>query len=440
MRIYKNSGWMKLFYAKLAKAINNPAVYPLVLMIVGLAAYGTLIYHSGFYWDDWESVYLYFLHKPNISFQYFGERPFSTLIYLVLFPLVQMKPLTWFLISLFLRWTGVLGIYYAMNRVWPKRLYQNRWIGLILFVFPAFLQQPLSLCYSRHFSAFALFGLSLLFTVTAIKSSKRFWVWMISSVFLGLLQIFIIEYFVGLEILRPLFIWFALRSNTHEEKKTTLWKTVVLWSPFIIGLMVYFVWHFYYLPNFNGGMNPNNPVLIRSLIDTPGKTIILLSKHAAQDFWYTLFAVWANGFSADKFSFIHSKIAIIAWSLAPPTSILVGFYIKAASKEQDVSREDHFGQMLLLGLLAFVGGGIPYWVTNRQVNVGNWSDRFALAPIIGAAIIIVSVINWLIRTINQKQAFLIFQLLVTIVIQIFNTNVFQQDWLLQSNLYWQLAC
>jgi hypothetical protein len=176
-----------------------------------------------------------------------------------------MKPLTWFLISLFLRWTGVLGIYYAMNRVWPKRLYQNRWIGLILFVFPAFLQQPLSLCYSRHFSAFALFGLSLLFTVTAIKSSKRFWVWMISSVFLGLLQIFIIEYFVGLEILRPLFIWFALRSNTHEEKKTTLWKTVVLWSPFIIGLMVYFVWHFYYLPNFNGGMNPNNPVLIRAL-------------------------------------------------------------------------------------------------------------------------------------------------------------------------------
>jgi hypothetical protein len=52
MQIYKNSVWMKLFYAKLAKAINNPAVYPLVLMIVGLAAYGTLIHHSGFYWDD----------------------------------------------------------------------------------------------------------------------------------------------------------------------------------------------------------------------------------------------------------------------------------------------------------------------------------------------------------------------------------------------------
>jgi hypothetical protein len=77
---------MKSIKSFAAKISAQPWFYPLALLAIGIAAYGLMIPRLGFYWDDWESVYLYRLHNPAISFQYFYERPFSALVYLVLFP------------------------------------------------------------------------------------------------------------------------------------------------------------------------------------------------------------------------------------------------------------------------------------------------------------------------------------------------------------------
>ncbi len=217
-----------------------------------MVAYGLLLFRSGFYWDDWESVYLYSLHNPGISFQYFSERPFSTIIYLLLFPITRMSPQLWWVVSLLLRWVGVLGIYYTLEMVWPGRTYQNRWTGLLIFVFPAFLQQPVALCYSRHFTSFALFGISLLCTVKAIKNPGRFWLWFPLAVGTGLLQIFNIEYFATLEFIRPLIIWFTLRGMDSDNVRSSLKRTLLLWLPFIIGMAVYFWWQFFELPRVQG--------------------------------------------------------------------------------------------------------------------------------------------------------------------------------------------
>jgi hypothetical protein len=159
---------MRMLISRNLRIINQPFVYPLVLLLVGLAAYGILLYRPGFYWDDWESVYLYSLHDPGLSFQFFYDRPFSSLIYQLLFPVTKMTPMLWLVVGFFLRWCGVLGIYFTLDKVWPDRLSQNRWTGLILLVFPAFLQQPVSLCYSRHFTSFALLGCSLLLTILGL--------------------------------------------------------------------------------------------------------------------------------------------------------------------------------------------------------------------------------------------------------------------------------
>ena len=103
------------------KVIENPWFYPVALLLVGMLAYGLVIPYLGFYWDDWESVYLYHLHNPAIIFPYFAERPYSAFIYLILFPLTSMTPLFWQTVALVLRWIGVLFIYLTLNAVWPAR-------------------------------------------------------------------------------------------------------------------------------------------------------------------------------------------------------------------------------------------------------------------------------------------------------------------------------
>jgi hypothetical protein len=79
------------------------------------------------------------------------------------------------------------------------------------------------------------------------------------------------------------------------------------------------------------------------------------------------------------------------------------------------------------------------WAKGSQIAVGKWSDRFALAAMIGAVILIVCGVHWLIKTQNQKRVILAVLLASSIALQIDNGNKFRLDWELQRELYWQLS-
>ncbi len=64
-----------------------------------------------------------------------------------------------------------------------------------------------------HLTTFLIFSASLFMTTLALKDRKRFWLWMPLSIVTGILQMFLLEYFVGLEILRPVLIWIWLKKQ-----------------------------------------------------------------------------------------------------------------------------------------------------------------------------------------------------------------------------------
>jgi hypothetical protein len=418
------------------KIIDNPWFYPLALLLIGILAYELMIPLLGFYWDDWEGVYLYKLHNPAISFHYYAERPFSALAYLALFPLAKMTPIVWHVVALILRWLGVLFIYYVLNVIWPERTWQNRWIGTLLFVFPGFLDQPVSVAFSQHLTTFVLFSGSLFLTVLAIKNRKYFWLWMPLSVVFGITQIFMMEYFVGLEIIRPIIIWFMLQSQLEGKKRLFL-KTLLYWLPFLIGLGVYVWWHFSYLPS-TLPSNPNDPVLLKMILGSPVAGLSLLFKNAYQDIGYLIISVWGGAFSPDLLH-LHSKIMWISWFVGIITAVLFGFYIYRISRDKGPAKDPSFVQMLIFGSIALLAGAAPVWAAGRQVTDGKWSDRFALAPMLGAVILVVSLLDWLFRTRSQKQWLLAILLASSISFQIYNDNEYRKDWEIQRNIYWQLS-
>jgi hypothetical protein len=420
-----------------AKIIANPWFYPLALLLIGVLAYGLVVPYLGFYWDDWESVYLYHLHNPAIIFPYFAERPFSAFIYLILFPVVRMTPLAWQTIALVLRWLAVVFITLTLNAVWPARLWLNRWIGVLLLVFPGFLQQPLAVTYSRHFTAFALFAGSLYLTVLALRQRKYFWLWMPLSVLLGIAQIFMIEYFAGLELIRPVIIWVVFWGEQKEKQRRLLWKTLLYWSPFILGLALYFWWRVFYFPS-TLVTDPNNPVLLKAILGAPLATLSMLAKTVYQDIGYLIISVWAAAFSPDLIH-SHSKVMWISWFVGIGTAVLFCFYIYKTSRDKQVAGSSSFKDMWILGGLALLAGAAPVWAAGRQIADGKWSDRFTLAPLLGAVILVVSLADWLLRTQNQKQWLLAILVASSISYQIYNSNQYRKDWEIQRNIYWQLA-
>ncbi|HVM72989.1 MAG TPA: hypothetical protein VMT91_14590 [Anaerolineales bacterium] len=420
-----------------SKIIASPWFYPAALFVIGLLAYGLVIPYLGFYWDDWESVYLYHLHNPFIIFPYFSERPFSAFIYLILFPFTSMTPLVWQVIALVLRFIGVYFIYLTLNAIWPARTWLNRWIGVLLLVFPGFLEQPVAVTYARHFTAFALFGISLYFTVLALQHRKYFWVWMPLSVILGIAQIFMIEYFVGLELIRPVLILAILWSEQKDNKRRAAWKALLYWSPFILGLGVYFWYRVVYLPT-TLATDPNTPVLLKAILKTPLATLSLLAKTIYQDVGFLVLSVWASAFSPDL---IHSqsKVMWLSWFVGIGAAILFCLYIYLTSRNKASEEKGVFFYMLAIGAIGLFAGAVPVWAAGRQIADGKWSDRFTLAPLLGAVILVVSIVDWLLRTRNQKQWLLAILMASSISYQIYNANVYRKDWEVQRNIYWQLA-
>ena len=418
------------------KIVNHSWFYPIILLFIGVIAYGLILTRPGFYWDDWEGVFLYNLHHPAISFQYYAERPFSAIAYLILFPITKMTPIVWQSVALILRWIGVLLIYYTLNALWPKHIWQNRWIGVLLFVFPGYLDQPVSVAFSQHLMTYMFFSCSLFLMVLAIKSRKLFWLWMPLSVLFGVIQIFMMEYYVGLEFIRPIVIWLALQSG-KEEKKRVYWKTLLLWLPFLIGLGLYVWWRLVYLPT-TLIEDPNDPGLLKTILSSPKDGLSILAEKAYQDIGYMLTSVWSGAFTLDKINISSSKIARISWFMGILMAIPFACSIRKIYRDESSSEDHFFLKMLFLGSIILIAGTLPVWAKGRQIAVGKWSDRFALAPMLGAVILVVCLLDWFLRTRNQKQWLLAILLASSISLQIFNVNKFRSDWVQQKDIYWQL--
>ncbi len=432
---------MKNFFKTLIRVgqriIDQPWFYPIVLLLAGLSAYGIIFTRPGFFWDDWTFVYFYKLKESAaLSLHYLPSRPFTGWLYFVLFTFTKMTPIAWEFAALIIRWLGILFIYFTLNAIWPTRVWQNKWVGVLMFVFPGFLSQPASVGYSQHFSTFLLFACSLFLTVLAIKQQKLFWFWMPLSVVLGVAQMFITEFFVALEIIRVPIIWFAIQSQ--QQKKNALLRTFLYWLPFALGLGVFFWERFIFLPPIILS-EPNSVELIKTILRSPISGLSKLIGMAYTDIGHLLISVWAGTFAFDKFNLTSSRLVRIFLLLGIVEAVLVGLHIRRSSRDENATEQRTLGQMLILGSVALLAGAIPVWAIDMHIAGGKWSDRFTLGPMLGAVILVIYLLDWLFRTRNQKQWLLIILLASSIALQVTNTNQYRMDWVIQQNLYWQLS-
>jgi hypothetical protein len=292
--------------------------------------------------------------------------------------------------------------------------------------------------FTPHLTTLLLFSISLYLTARALRVQKQFWLWMPVSILLGITQIFMMEYFVVLEVLRPVIIWFILRDQRETGKRAAL-RTILYWLPFLAGMSAYLWWRLVFLPTTMIGIDPNSPVLLKAFLLSPLDALFSLAQKIFGDLRYLLVDVWANALFIFSRYDLHSKILWTGLALGLLAGLLFGYYIsRTSSRQADEVQKNDF-QLFLFGLIAFLAGGIPIWMMGRQASVGNWSDRFSISMMLGSVVLVIFLVVWLIKTGKQKN--LIFSLLLgfSISSQIWNSNTYRLDWELQRNIYWQMA-
>ncbi len=418
---------------------NKPWFYPAALLLVGLVAHGYALGSLGYFWDDWEVVFLLNTRNLPLLYGYFAyDRPFAW-PYQAMYAVFALNPIAWHLMTLLLRWAGVLLLYLSLRLLWPRYDSHLRWLGLLLLVYPGFLQQSISAAYNRHFTAFFLFALSLYLMAVAVRKPKRAWFLFPLSWLIAFVQIFTIEYFVGLELIRPVFLWLLLMQDGKAQKSRALGKALLLFLPFFFLLGFYGWWRLIVFPSTLHKLNyAGDYKMLDEFHISLAAGVLAVVTRAFYDLIYSTVQVWLAGLTKPDALTFQGKVAWFALGAGTLLAALFALFQDGGVESNDQQRGSRLS-MFLFGLFAFLVSGLPFWITNRQLSgTGRWDDRFSLAPMLGAGLMVIALIAWLVRA-RQQKILLALLLVCSIMVQILTVNKYRLEWNIESDYYWQLA-
>jgi hypothetical protein len=420
-----------------------PYYFPLTLLAAGIFAFGLQLPSLGFFQDDW-----HFIHygsaagaRGMLDFLTMDGRPTATWVYALGFPLLGFSPLPWHVLSLTLRLVTVILAWRVLQTLWPERTRANQIAAFFFLLYPFFTLQPQAVVYTEHWISFALFLASMLWMLCAIQNPKRWLPYTALAVLATTLQLFTVEYFVGLELLRPFVIWLMLsnveRSGTPQSPNTAeyhsapqkLKRVALTWLPYLLILLLFLYWRTFILGNL--GLR-NNPMEAFS-----SQTILTTLQNLGADIALVLVSSWFKLIDPAALELNRARnFVVLAVTLAG--GLATWLYARTFN---DTSREVRSRSYLLGGTLAFLLGLAPAYAANFVIHLKlePWNGRFALAALPGAAMILSVVFESIFTSAQTRR--IMFAILIGLLIGWHNRVAFdfKTAWEKQVNLYEQLT-
>lgn len=427
---------MKLKFEQLKTISEKPWFYPMALFLIAFASYGYALASLGFYWSDWEVMFFTKL-APAYQFDYYAiDRPYPWAYQLIYF-LVGSKPIGWQVASLILRWAGSVFFAGALIQIWPQYKKQFYWLGALLLVYPGFIQQEQSAAFARHIMTLFLFCFSLYSMAVAIKQPKWARLFFPLSWIATFLHLFTIEYFSGLEAMRPVLIWLLVANGSKTDSR--LLKKTALYSLPYIAITAFFFWaRFVYFPSaFQTFARLDNISTTMSEFQVSffGAALSFFSK-AVLDILYSTLQVWTDAITSFGDFTFRRELAWFAFGLGAFFALAFSFFYNTSEDDESSSRPSPLW-LIGVGLLMFVTSAIPIWAIGKEVGTGGWNERFTLAPMFGAGLMVIGLTLWFVRSAGQKWIFG-FLLMFSVATQVWMANSYRRDWAIQPDYYWQL--
>jgi hypothetical protein len=427
---------MKASFKKLKEISDRPWFYPMALFLMAVITYGYALTSLGYYWSDWEVVFFTKLAPALQTGFYADDRPFPW-VYQLIYSLVGSDPTGWHVATLLLRSAGTLFFVYALIQFWPEYRKQLFWLGALLIVYPGFVQQAQSAAFSRHIMTLLLFTLSVYLMALAIRRPTLARLFFPLSWIATFMHLFTIEYFAGLEFMRPVLIW-VLVANANKKDAQLLRKVVLYSLPYLL-MTAFFLWvRFVYYPsvfqtslgrfeNLGSTLGEFQGSLMGTLLDFFNRGLL--------DLLYSTLQVWINSITGFGDFTFQQRIAWFAFGLGALFAFAFAFFYDT---DQEVTSDRSApGLMIFTGLLMFVTSALPIWVSGKEISTGGWNVRFTLAPMFGACLMVLGLGLLFVRAAGQKWLFG-FLLMFSVATQIWTINLYRRDWMIQPDYYWQL--
>ncbi|MBV6394620.1 MAG: hypothetical protein HFACDABA_00186 [Anaerolineales bacterium] len=443
------------------------------LIAAGVLAFGLLIPALGFFQDDW-----HFIHygsaaggRGMLEFLTMDGRPTAAWVYATLYPLLGFAPLPWQVLSLTLRLIAVLLFFSTLTALFPNRTRANRLASFFFLLYPIFTLQPQAVVYTEHWISFALYFASLLFMLRALREPKRWLLFSALAILAETIHLFTVEYFVGLELLRPLIIWLAVKptggreiyagneqgakqgrnpdslqkndgaSNSGYAQITR--RVALAWFPYLLVLLLFLYWRVDFLGSLGLRNNPADALTLQSILSA--------LQNLPADLALLLAASWSKLVDPSAFELNRARnfvvlgitfsSAILAYIY---TSTQVDTYIGTLKNTRHLSPTSQFlipNSYPLSGILSLLLGLAPAYAANFIIHLKlePWNGRFALAALPGAGMLAALAFESLFT--SEKTRRVMFAILIGLLIGHHNRVAFdfKNAWEKQVTLYEQLS-
>jgi len=439
---------------------NTSWLAPFSLFCVTFLAYGIYIPWLGLYGDDWLYLWNYHLlgSQGFVNFVAY-DRPFSAWIYIISTAIIGEHIWGYHVLALFLRFLDVLALWWVLSLIWPRQTRQVLVVAMLFAIYPGFKQQAIPIEFILHFAVLGLFLASLGLMILAVRQASRNHR-LRESLLLLLISLvcaagmFSIEYFAGLELIRPVILWLALRED--YPKLSQRLRLVIAWSiPYLLLLVGFIFWRVFIFKS-----ESYQPVLLYGLQANPGLELLNLVRRIIADLYLVTIGAWRQVFAIKGgIRTMLFYIAVVVISLITVGWLVIlqlsdrsaksggdsanmvenspgpgfGTYRRALS-----TRFKWSAQAAILGLLSLFVAGIPFWVTNIPVSLTFPWDRSTLPFMFGVSLLIASLLEFLLPPHIGR---LVLIGLVTLSIGAFaiNARTFINEWSAQRQFAWQLV-
>ncbi len=425
----------------LRRTVSSQKSIPIIFLGVLFLAFGLRISSLGIYQDDWVFVYNAYVRGPQGLWNFLSSdgAKFSSFMNITLFHILGFKPLHWHVAALLARWLTVMMMWLVLRRLWPANQLQNFLVSLLFAVYPFFTLQPMAFTFLHVWIGYFFLGLSIYCMILSVQRPEKLWLYCILSLIAGIITGLTLEYFMGLELLRPVILWMALR-NREKDTKSRLIRAFKLWMPYILVFGIYVWWRFFvYQQTIE---NADSPVGLALLLSDPIAEARVILSNIFPDLLSMMVVPWSKILDPAFYNLVdRNDILFIVLSIVVSLGV---FLILNYHKDEEAANQPvdtaWSRDALWFGFLVTVFGLMPPYVIGLYLNEKNplWNSRLGLASLLGLSLLIVAIVD--ILSVKMKTRIMIIAMLVgfSVGYHARYTNDFRWAWRKELNLFRQL--
>ena len=435
---------------KIRPILTRKFVLYLILLMVAGMIYLPGMREIGYYRDDWNNVYNAFTQGAEMLIRHYAsDRPADGYLLSWVYTLFGPDPFPYLLYNFACRFLSALCFFETLILIWPRRRGAAFCAAAFFLIFPGYLRQVDGIAYLPHQLAMLSICASIWLSIFIFQIKKRS-LQVLSgffSVLLALIEMFLMEYYIGLEALRFFLIGLYIYNHSQKTIFQTIRKTVLVFLPWLAGAAIFFYWRSFLFEASRHGTDVESVLtplfqhpkyvglsLLAKLIKNTAKIIFgswtvppynVLNGTNVKDFWPAVVLA-----SAAVFLFLVPFFGLIRQEKKA--------VLNHGMEELQDKKISWQIQWLFAGFFSVVLTITPLILAEREITFSSSLDRFAYPGSLCAILFILGLIG-LISVEWVKTVLIALMVLTAVMTQRIN----QQNHILQTRLtkdfWWQLS-